>query len=41
MKAYLDKLCELDLYRDFLDTCGDVYIPIFDDWAQKNGLKFN
>ena len=40
MDAYLDKLRELNLYDDFVDTCGDIYIQIFEEWADKNGLDF-
>lgn len=35
MDAYLDKLRELNLYDDFVDVCGDIYIQIFDEWAEK------
>ena len=38
--AYLDKLDELNLYDDFIDACGDVYIQIFEEWADKNHLDF-
>lgn len=41
MDAFLDKLRELDLYEDFTNVCMDVYIQIFWEWADKNGLKFN
>lgn len=40
MDAYLDKLHELNLYDDFIDACGDVYIQIFEEWADKNNLYF-
>lgn len=40
MELYLDKLRELDLYDDFIDACGDVYIQIFEEWAQETGLDF-
>jgi hypothetical protein len=40
MGAYLDKLRELDLYDDFIDACGDIYIQIFEEWADKNDLDF-
>lgn len=40
MDAFLDKLHELNLYDDFIDACGDVYIQIFNEWAEKNGLDF-
>lgn len=40
MDAYLDKLCELNLYDDFIDACGDVYIQIFKEWTDKNNLNF-
>lgn len=38
MDAYLDKFRDLDLYDDFVDACGSVYVQIFDEWADKNGL---
>ena len=37
---FLDKLHELNLYDDFIDACGSVYIQIFNEWADKNDLKF-
>ncbi len=40
MDAYLDKLHELNLYEDFVDACGDVYIQIFDEWTEENDLDF-
>lgn len=40
MDAYLDKLHELNLFEDFVDACGDIYIQIFDEWADKNDLNF-
>lgn len=41
MDAYLDKLHELDLYEDFVDVCGDIYIQIFDEWTKENDLSFD
>lgn len=38
MDAFLDKLHELDLYQDFEDVCGDIYIQIFYEWAEENDL---
>ncbi len=38
--AYLDKLHELNLYDDFVDACEDIYIQIFEEWADKNNLEF-
>lgn len=38
--SYLDKLHELNLYEDFVDACGDIYIQIFNEWADKNKLSF-
>ena len=40
MDAFLDKLREFDLYEDFIMVCGDIYIQIFDEWAEKNELNF-
>ena len=40
MDAYLDKLHELNLYDDFVYTCEDIYIQIFEEWADKNNLDF-
>ena len=39
MDAYLDKLHELNLYEDFVDACGDIYIQIFDEWIEENDLR--
>jgi len=40
MDAYLDKLHELNLYDDFINVCGSIYIQIFDEWAEENNLDF-
>lgn len=40
MDAFMDKLRELNLYDDFIDTCGDIYIQIFEEWAARNDLHF-
>ena len=40
MYAYLGKLHELNLYDKFLDACGDIYIQIFEEWADENDLDF-
>ncbi len=40
MDAYLDKLRELNLYDDFVGDCGNIYIQIFKEWADKNDLDF-
>lgn len=40
MDAYMDKLREFNLYDDFINVCGDVYIQIFKEWADKNNLNF-
>ena len=40
MDMFLDKLHELNLYDDFIDACGSVYIQIFNEWADKNDLTF-
>lgn len=37
---FLDKLHELGLYSFFAEICGDIYIQIFEDWADKNSLDF-
>ena len=41
MDMYLNKLHELNLYEDFVDACGDVYVQIFDEWAEENDLCFS
>lgn len=41
MDMYLNKLHELDLYEDFVDACGSVYIQIFDEWVEENDLNSN
>lgn len=38
--AYIEKLQELDLYDEFIEVCGDIYIQIFEEWAEKHGLNF-
>ncbi|MDO4275402.1 MAG: hypothetical protein Q4D16_17175 [Eubacteriales bacterium] len=40
LDAFLNKLQELSLYDDFIEACGDVYVQMFDEWADKNGLDF-
>ena len=40
MDAYLEKLRELELFDDFADACGDIYDQIFEEWCDKNELKF-
>lgn len=37
---FLDKLHELGIYDSFDEICGDIYIQIFKDWADKNSLDF-
>lgn len=38
--AFIDKLREFNLYDDFVDACEDIYIQIFEDWAEENELDF-
>lgn len=38
--AYIEKLWEFELYDDFIEACGDVYVQIFEEWSNKNGLEF-
>lgn len=38
--GYISKLRELNLYDDFDMVCGDIYLQIFEEWAEKNGLNF-
>lgn len=40
MDAYLDILQEQNLYDDFIEICGDIYVQIFEEWARKNDLDF-
>ena len=40
MDAYLEKLRELELFDDFTEACGDIYNQIFEEWCEKNELKF-
>lgn len=40
MDPFLFELRELNLYDDFIDACGDIYIQIFEEWAEKNKLNF-
>ena len=38
--AFIDKLREFNLYDDFVDACVDIYIQIFEEWAEENELDF-
>ena len=38
--AFIDKLREFNLYDDFVDACEDIYIQIFEEWAEENELDF-
>lgn len=38
--AYIEKLRELELYDDFTEICGDIYVQIFEEWSDKNELEF-
>lgn len=40
LSAFINKLQELELYEEFIAVCGDVYIRIFDVWAEANSLDF-
>lgn len=40
MDDYLTKLHELNLYEDFIEACEDIYIQMFEEWADRNGLDF-
>lgn len=37
--AFIDKLHELELYEDFIDTCGDIYMQKFCEWKEKNNIE--
>ena len=41
VKAFVEELHKLNLYDEFELLCGDIYVQMFCDWAEKNGLKFN
>ena len=36
--AFINQLHKCELYEDFDMVCGDIYIQIFQEWEQKNGL---
>jgi len=36
--AFINQLHICELYEDFSMICGDIYIQIFQEWEQKNGL---
>lgn len=36
---FIDKIHELNLYNDFVDICGDIYLQIFETWQNKNNLN--
>lgn len=38
--AFIEGLRELNLYDEFEMICGDIYVQLFFEWADKNGLSF-
>lgn len=36
--AFLEKVRELGLTEDFEEVCIDLYIQIFEEWKERNGL---
>lgn len=38
--SFVEKLHRLNLYDLFEMICGGVYVQLFFEWADKNGLKF-
>lgn len=38
---FVEGLHELNLYDEFEMVCGDIYVQIFLEWAEKNGLEFS
>lgn len=41
MAAFIEKLNELNLYEDFVYGCIEIYVQIFEEWAEKNDLDFS
>lgn len=39
--AFIEKIKELNLYMSFVYAAGDVYVQIFEEWADKYGLDFS
>lgn len=37
---FIEELHGLDLYDDFEMACGDIYVQLFSEWVEKNGLDF-
>lgn len=40
MAAFIEKLNELNLYDDFVNCCVEIYVQIFEEWAEDNDLDF-
>lgn len=38
--AYIEKLWELELYDDFTEVYGGMYVQIFKEWSDENELEF-
>ena len=39
--SVIEKIKELNLYMSFVYAAGDVYVQIFEEWADKYGLDFS
>lgn len=40
MAAFIEKLNELNLYDEFVNCCIEIYVQIFEEWAEDNNLDF-
>lgn len=40
MAAFIEKLNELNLYDEFVNCCVEIYVQIFEEWAEDNDLDF-
>ena len=38
MAEYIRTLRENELYDDFIDACEDIYVQIYHEWVEENGL---
>lgn len=40
VKPFVEALRSMGLYEDFDMVCGDIYIQLFEEWAEKHKLDF-
>ena len=40
VKPFVEALRSMDLYEDFDMVCGDIYMQMFEEWAERRKLDF-